>query len=177
MSHYSQLKVWMLLLTHWKLTDEVYDIFLTVFTLYIKFEWPHSAHTYAACLIQISSDSCGLWRLNKWVHSEPEPQLTVICDRKTHFCSVLLGLVITRDKTMKFLMNVFSLADGEEAEWWIADMMRLGGYSSACNMETIEMFTLVIVIKESIKQKCWCNNIRPYTREAIPLWQVSPAQC
>lgn len=54
-----------------------------------------SSHKYAQVIIQICSDSCGVWWVNKWARSFPEPQFTTACDRMTNFCSALLGPVIT----------------------------------------------------------------------------------
>lgn len=55
----------------------------------------YSAHKYAQVIKQICSDSYGVWWVNKWAHSVPEPQLTTARDRMTNFLSALLGPVIT----------------------------------------------------------------------------------
>ena len=55
----------------------------------------YSSHKYAQVIIQMCSDSCGVWWVNKWMRFVPELQLRTPRHTMTNFLSALLGPVIT----------------------------------------------------------------------------------
>lgn len=78
----------------------------------------YSSHKYAQVIIQICSDSYGVWWVNKWALSVPEPQLTTACDRMTNFLSVLLGPVLTLGQNNilpPLICSTWALMDREAA--------------------------------------------------------------